>query len=199
MRRGQAKGGGEEGERMLFHRRTTTRKSHFSQCINLPRNGEEGRMEERRSGGEGEMQRRIKWARVWEKGAPVDRSLEKAPHSPAGSCSALVLPVQCWWGSCPPPTTPEDQPHTSSPPPPCAPNCPAYSGATATAWTQDLNIWRPDHEACSTAGALQERAAQRQGTTRRLSSPTAFSLLPLLWTEDVFTQSVCGRSVNTDH
>lgn len=48
MRGGEAKGGGEEGERMLFHRRKTTRKSHFSQCINLPRNGEEGRMEERR-------------------------------------------------------------------------------------------------------------------------------------------------------
>lgn len=33
------------------------------------------------------------------KGAPVDRSLEKAPHSPAGFSSALVLLVQCWW-SC---------------------------------------------------------------------------------------------------
>lgn len=57
-------GWGESGERVwgegiLFHRGKTTRKSHFSQCINLPRTdgSEDGGREE---GGEEEIQRRIK-------------------------------------------------------------------------------------------------------------------------------------------
>lgn len=93
---------GWEGEakrgRMQFHKRDT-RKSHFSQCINLPRKGGEGRGKRE---GEEEIQSRVSERGV-RKGAPVDRSLEKAPHSPAGSCSALVLLVQCWWSACPPP------------------------------------------------------------------------------------------------
>lgn len=40
----------------------------------------------------------------------------KGPHSPAGSCSALVLLVQCWWSGCPPPS--------QGPPPHVPPNCP---------------------------------------------------------------------------
>lgn len=68
------------------------------------------------------------WQRVWRryragrseqgvrKGALVDRSLEKAPHSPAGSCSALVLLVQCWWTSCPPNIYQEPTPPLTCPP-----------------------------------------------------------------------------------
>lgn len=77
------------------------------------------------------------------KGAPVDRSLEKAPHSPAGSCSALVLLVQCWWSSCPPPPPPKNTPATPHGPP----NCPPCAGALLTAWTPDPGIWRPEPEA----------------------------------------------------
>lgn len=50
------------------------------------------------------------------KGTLVDRSLEKAPHSPAGSCSALVLLVQCWWTSCPPNIYQEPTPPLTCPP-----------------------------------------------------------------------------------
>lgn len=92
-------GKGKQRGRMQFHKRHTHKKSHFSQCINLPRKGGEGRGQRE---GEEEIQSRVSERGV-RKAARVDRSLEKAPHSPAGSCSALVLLVQCWWSGCPPP------------------------------------------------------------------------------------------------
>lgn len=49
---GDSGGGGGVGVRgILFHRGKTTRKSHFSQCINLPRT--DGRGGEGRNGGGG--------------------------------------------------------------------------------------------------------------------------------------------------
>ena len=146
---------GWEGEvrgRIQFHKRDA-RKSHFNQCINLPRKGGEGWGDGK--GVEEEIQSGVKWAGC-EKGAPVDRSLEKAPHSPAGFCSALVLLVQCWWSGWPPsPPPPQNPPYVP-------PNCPPCAGATLTAWTPDLSIWKPYQGACSwlssTAGALLDWA-----------------------------------------
>lgn len=57
---GGAGSGKRVGEGILFHQGKTTRKSHFSQCINLPKTdgrGGERRMEEE---GEEEIQKRIK-------------------------------------------------------------------------------------------------------------------------------------------
>lgn len=101
--------------------------------------------------GEEEIQSRVSERGV-RKGAPVDRSLEKAPHSPAGSCSALVLLVQCWWNGCPPPLPQSTPTHVC---PPTAlnvlelrwqpgPQTPAYGGQTngpALQCAPQLGIW----------------------------------------------------------
>ena len=120
------------------------RKSHFSQCINLPRKGEEGRTEERgrEEGREGEeeIQNRVKWAGC-EKRSSSWSLFRKGP------------PLSCWvlLSSCPPgtmlveqlPPTTTTQEHPRHPPtcPPTAlpvpelrwqpgPQTPAYGGQT---------------------------------------------------------------------
>lgn len=103
------------------------------------------------------------------KAAPVDRSLEKAPLSPAGSCSALVLLVQCCRRSCPHPLLP----HPAFLPPPSPtyvpPGCPPCAGALLTAWTPDLGIWRPERKACSQCAAQLGPSWSRRASEQQAS------------------------------
>lgn len=113
------------------------------------------------------------------KGAPVDRSLEKAP------------PLSCWvlLSSCPPGTILVEQlptPHHQEPPPlHVPPNCPPCARATLTAWTPDLSIWGPDQKACSpmcsTAGTLLEWAAELHATTCSLLTRFTHNVKLLDW------------------
>ena len=109
------------------------------------------------------------------KGAPVDRSLEKAPHSPAGSCSALVLLVQCWWSSCPPPPPPKNTPAT----PPRAPQLPSMCRSSA-----DSLDPRPRHMEARPGGLLSNvlhswgSAGGGSSASRSLllSAPTCYTI-----------------------